>query len=101
MPKHQIEISEVMLIGEFQKKGILTNQGCYFCNSKLELVGRKRDKNSRVQASFRCTNTGCQKFQSVYRNSFFSLFKTPMLLVVEIIKLWCSQITISKGLDLL
>lgn len=102
MTKHFIEKEEKDLIEKFQKNGILTNDlKCYFYCDKLVLVGRKR-KNSyeRVIPSFRCSNSFCQKFQSVYRNSFFSLFRTPMMLVVEIIKHWCANIIISKTLDL-
>ena len=98
--RHEIDKLELNYIERFQTNGILTkDHNCYFCCTKLKLVGRRRNQNARIMASFRCPK--CEKYQSVYRNSFFSFLKSPLLLIVEIIKFWCAQITISKTYDIL
>ena len=94
MPKHEIKKDELELINKYQTIGILTSDfSCYFCCKKVNLVGRKRNKaGDEVLPTFRCSNPDCQKWQSIYRNSFFSLFRSPMLLIVEIIKHWSKAV---------
>lgn len=87
-------------INKFQDLNIFVKNPSCVCGSfDLKLVQRKRNKDGNELISWRCIK--CQKYKSVLTNSFFSLYKKSFLLIVEIIKLWCIQISISKSIDLL
>ena len=65
----------------------------------LKITTRKRTKDSKPIYTLRCTNPKCQKFHSLFVNSFFGLFQKPFWLMVELIKCWCIQMSISKAVD--
>ncbi|CAF1101621.1 unnamed protein product [Brachionus calyciflorus] len=93
--------NENFWITRLQSLGILENNYVCICGSKLAIIDRKRNKLGNEHKTFRCTNSKCQKYQSIAKNSFFSLFKKPIFVIIEIIKLWAVQISISKAIDLL
>ncbi len=83
-------LNEESLINKMTRRGILTsNKKCSKCNSDLKLTTRKRNKESKPYFTLRCTNSKCQNYQSLFANLFFSLFRKPFMLIIEIIKCWC------------
>ena len=78
--------SEEDLIKKLRRRGVLTStKKCSKCSSELKLTTRKRNKESRPVFTLRCANPKCQSFQSVFANSYFSLFRKPFMMIIEII----------------
>ena len=96
------KISEEEVINKLQKYNVIKKiTKCSTCNSDVKLVTRTRAKGGNLLKSFRCINSKCQKYHSLTENSFFSLFRKPFMLIVEIIKMWCIQLSIAKAIDYL
>ena len=89
------------LIKELQKKGMLKKKVvCAKCGENVDnLVKRKRNKDGNELMSWRCKK--CQTYKSVKENSFFSLYKKSVWLVIAIIKYWCVQLPLATVVDLL
>ena len=92
---------DFVLITKLQNFGILKKKiKCSKCNEDVErLVKRKRDKNGNEIISWRCKK--CQSYKSIRENSFFSLYKTPLQVINQIIKFWCLQLPLIKASELL
>ncbi|RNA02274.1 ISXO2-like domain-containing [Brachionus plicatilis] len=88
-------------ITRLQSLRILNNYNQCICGLKMVMIERKRNKHGKEHKTFRCTNSKCQKYQIIAKNSFFSLIKTSLFVIIEIFNLWAAQISISKAVDLL
>ena len=87
----EIQMTEEVLIKKLRRRGILTSsKKCSKCTSELKLTTRRRTKESKPYFTFRCTNSKCQCFQSLFADSYFSLFRKPFMMIIEIIK--CSVV---------
>ncbi|CAF0979658.1 unnamed protein product [Brachionus calyciflorus] len=65
----------------------------------MELRNRKRNKDSKNQLlSWRCM--ACTNYKTIYQDSYFTLFRKPLKIVLAIIKCWSAQV-ISKTVDLI
>lgn len=75
-----------------QNNGILSsNTKCYSneCDGNMKIVTRKRNQEGNDLYYLRCTISTCQKYRSLLIDSFFSLYKKPFLVILELIKFWC------------
>ncbi len=71
------------------------NKTCKKYEKLMSLTIRKRSKESlNYVLSWRCTV--CRSYRTVYENSFFSLFKKPVRILLAVIKCWAAQLTINK-----
>jgi hypothetical protein len=74
-------------------------------NENIRLTVRSRSNTSKSQLNsnpiiyFRCST--CGKETPLFKFSFFSIFKSNFVHVVQIIKSWAGQITISKTMAML
>ena len=83
----EIQMTEEVLIKKLRRRGILTSSKC---TSELKLTTRRRTKESKPYFTFRCTNSKCQCFQSLFADSYFSLFRKSFMMIIKIIK--CSVV---------
>ena len=93
--------NDYSLIKKLQSYGILkTTIKCTKCGMNVDrVVTRKRDKCGAEIISWRCLK--CQAYKSIRDGSFFSLYKTSIPIIVQIIKFWCIQLTLVKSNELL
>jgi hypothetical protein len=57
-------------------------------------TGRRTKSSTNTLYQFRCST--CRRETTLFKNSFFSIFVTPFTLVLDVIKYWCANVTISK-----
>ena len=99
--KMSLNEDEIEMIHKLQNYGILNRKiTCIKCKNDVDsLVYKKRDENGSELISFRCKK--CQKYKTIKDNSFFSMYKTPITLNLQIIKFWCVQLPLVKVKELL
>lgn len=84
-----------------QALGLLITSNLAFCkttcpqhNRSHILESRKRLASSDNECyQFRCTNPKCRKSTTIQFNSFFSLFRKPLHVIVQVIKCWSIEMT--------
>jgi hypothetical protein len=83
------------------KIGILKKKiECLKCGEPINnLVKRKRNKDGNELMSWRCSK--CQTYKSVKDNSYYSLYKKPLCLIITIIRYWYVQLPLATAIDLL
>ncbi|CAF1010282.1 unnamed protein product [Brachionus calyciflorus] len=75
-----------------------TKENCRKKAQNMNLTTRKRSKDSKnCLLTWRCNS--CSSYKTIYEDSFFSLFRKPLKIVLAIIKCWAAQITIAKTVD--
>lgn len=73
---------------------------CKLENKEARLESRKRHSSAANECyCFRCPK--CKRPTTLQLNSFFSLFRKPLCLMVQIIKCWAVEMTISKTVEML
>jgi hypothetical protein len=70
------------------------NDKCKKKGQPMQLSFRKRQKEAeKAILTWRCSS-GCYK--SIFVDSFFSMYKKPMGILLALIKCWAAQLTITK-----
>ena len=86
---------------KFEEIGLFSYHPCEKCLSKVRVTTRKRNQDGKELITLRCTNSKYQKYRSITQGSFFSLFRKPVKLIDEAIKLWALQLPIKKATEFL
>ena len=63
------------------------------------MVNRTRGKNGNELVIWRCEK--CKAYKTVKDNSFFSLFRKQICIILTLIKYWCVQLPIASAKDML
>ena len=87
-------MEEIEITKKLVKQKILSKvRHCKTCNGDVELKFRNSHSGNKL-ITWRCKR--CQRYHSVVDRSFFSLFKKPIMLILQLIKFWSLGINISK-----
>ena len=77
-------------------KVIKRYRNCNTCNGELQLKHRNSHSGNKL-ITWRCRK--CQRYNSVADGSFFSLFRKPMQVILQLLKLWSLGIIIQRAID--
>ena len=98
--EERIIFNKLVSIGLIQSIQKCTYNSCNKKGEIMELKKRKRSKDTKNNLiTWRCL--ACTSYKSIYQDSFFSLFKKPLKIVLAIIKCWSAQINIQKTVELI
>jgi hypothetical protein len=98
---NNVEDNEIKIIDKLKNKGVLDKNVKCVCGDQLQLYKRKRDKQNKPILTYRCKNYKCQRYRSIYKDTFFQLFRKSLMFIYSVIQFWCIQLSIAKSTDLI
>lgn len=89
------KVEDPIIKAQFLARTIPFRTKCIDCGNKVNLAARisRSSKNVHYNYSWRCTSSKCNATKSILNRSFFSLFRTPVPVLLAIIRLWSLQMS--------